>query len=42
MPRFTGIHPGEPMAYAAAMTEQNMQIRLASRPIGRPTATGGA
>jgi NADPH-dependent curcumin reductase CurA len=26
------------MAYAAAMTEQNMQIRLASRPVGRPTA----
>jgi hypothetical protein len=23
------------MAYAAAMTEQNMQIRLASRPVGR-------
>jgi NADPH-dependent curcumin reductase CurA len=26
------------MAYSAAMTEQNMQIRLASRPVGRPTA----
>jgi NADPH-dependent curcumin reductase len=26
------------MAYAAAMTEQNMQVRLASRPVGRPTA----
>jgi NADPH-dependent curcumin reductase CurA len=26
------------MAYAAAMTEQNVQIRLASRPVGRPTA----
>ena len=26
------------MAYAAPMAEQNTQIRLASRPVGRPTA----
>jgi NADPH-dependent curcumin reductase len=26
------------VAYAAAMAEQNTQIRLASRPVGRPTA----
>ncbi len=26
------------VAYAAPMAEQNTQIRLASRPVGRPTA----